>query len=92
VCETSGTRTFILIIVLGFKMELSSGARTVARDGKTNTIQLQPGFDMDKDGSVNIDDELKPKLLATFENSTSFNVSILSAKCLTLTGSVHISP
>jgi hypothetical protein len=58
--------------------------QTIATDDHRNvTLQLQPEYNINIDDSVNIEEELKPKLMTAFEHATSSNASRISAKCLT---------
>ncbi len=58
--------------------------QTIATDDHRNvTLQLQPEYNINIDDSVNIEEELKLKLMTAFEHATSSNASRISAKCLT---------
>jgi hypothetical protein len=48
--------------------------------------QLNSKYDTNKDVYISIDNELKPALVRVFENDTSPNASLLSAKCISLFG------
>ncbi len=52
----------------------------IKKDNKTDHYEWQPGFDADKDGTVNIDKELKPWLVNILESLASFP----AGKCTSL--------
>ena len=52
----------------------------IKKDNKTGHYEWQPGFDADKDGTVNIDKELKPQFVNILESLASFP----AGKCTSL--------
>ena len=55
-------------------------------DTQNRTAQLQPTLNKSTVSFINIENELKPALVASYENHTSAPASVASAKCLNLIG------
>ena len=55
-------------------------------DTQNRTAQLQPTLNKSNASFINIENELKPALIASYENHTSAPASVASAKCLNLIG------
>jgi uncharacterized protein len=55
-------------------------------DIQNRTAQLQPTLHKSNASFINIENELKPALIASYENHTSAPASVASAKCLNLMG------
>jgi hypothetical protein len=55
-------------------------------DTQNRTAQLQPTPDKSNANFINIENELKSALIASYENHTSAPASVASAKCLNLIG------